>query len=63
MHHFDQSNKKLNLSFSLIDGSGELSNLRMSSFKNEIQLQNLNSLIFDFVCVDIKLVNAYKSSI
>ena len=45
------------LAFSFIDGSGELSNLKMSSLKNEYPISNLNSLIFEFACLDIKLVN------
>lgn len=44
------------LTFSFIDGSGELSNLKMSSHKNEFPINNLNSLIFEFACLDIKIV-------
>lgn len=49
-------NKMKDLTFSFIDGSGELSNLKMSSYKNEFPVNNLNSLIFEFACLDIKLV-------
>jgi hypothetical protein len=45
------------LNFSFIDGSGELINLKMSSYKNEFPITDLNSLIFEFACLDIKLVN------
>lgn len=52
----EKRNKTKDLSFSFIDGSGELTNLKMSSFKNEFPIHDLNSLIFEFACLDIKLV-------
>lgn len=46
----------MNVKFSFIDGSGELMNLKMSSKKNEIPLENLDSLLFEFSCLDVKIV-------
>lgn len=54
--HRLKRNAKNDVSFSFIDGSGELVNLKMSSVKNELPVQNLSSLLFEFSCLDIKFV-------
>ena len=46
--------KNFNLSF--IDGSGELVNLRLSGKKTEIPSHNLDFLLFEFACLDVKIV-------
>ena len=50
----------MNLNFSFIDGSGELVNLKMSSKKNDIPSSNLGSLLFEFACLDAKIVNCWR---
>ena len=57
------NNKNMNISFSFIDGSGELSNLKMSSSRNEFPLDNLNSFLFEFACLDIKLVQILLNNV
>jgi hypothetical protein len=51
------SRKNNDIIFSFIDGSGQLSDLKISSRKNEIPIgEDLN---FEFACLDIKLVIYY----
>lgn len=53
----------MNVKFSFIDGTGQLVNLKMSSKKNEIPLENLDSLLFEFSCLDVKIVKRKENGL